>query len=109
MRPITQRMFHKPSRPQKSRVQKVGAIGSSDNKDIAFPPSRYTVKFSEKLAYNTVHNTARVSLVASLRRDRIKLIEKYDAWFCIPSTLKYASNVCFGLSNVHVQKFWSFH
>src|SRR5258708_39073500 len=95
------------SMPQKRRFKEIRRMsGAYNGSFFPSPPRRRgrrdAIKFGEKLRDNTVHYDSRVSVRATLWRDRIQLVEKDDAGTGVARALKYTADVGFGLAYVHV-------
>lgn len=101
-------------------VEQVWPIRRADHEDVAaaaaapVPVPRRggrggdAVEFGEELRDDPVHDPARVAVRAALGRDRVQLVEKDDAGAGVARTLEHATDVRFGLSDVHVQQFGTF-
>ena len=91
-------------------VEQIWSISCAYNENTtgALLAVAHAVQFSEQLADNAIHNAAAVALIASLRCDRVELVEKDHARFCVSSSLKDTPHVRFGLSNIHIQQLGTF-
>jgi hypothetical protein len=84
----------KSPRSQQGLIKQIGSVGST-NDENALSPITHTVKLSKQLADNTVHYTATIPLVATLRRNGVQFIEEHNARSGIASSLEHASYIGF--------------
>ena len=96
---------------QKSLVEQIWSVcGANDkNATTAVFAITHAIQLSKQLRYDTIHDSATVALVATLRCNRVQFVEENNARSCIPGTLEHSSHIGFRLTNVHVEQLWSLH
>jgi hypothetical protein len=93
---------------QQCRIQQIRPVGRSNDKHASgILSARHAVQLSQQLRHDTIHDTAAISLVASLGRHGIQLVEEDDAGARVAGALEDAPHVGFGLTNVHVEQLWA--
>ena len=98
-------MFIESSRSENRRIQKIWSISCSNNKNLIW--GSY-VHLHEQLSNNSIHNSMRISTISSFRNQSIKLVHENYARFTSNCSLKHLSHIFLTLTNIHVQKLWSF-
>jgi hypothetical protein len=87
-------------------IEQIGTISCADDED-AFAAIAHTVELGEQLRYNTVHDTAAITLVSTLRCHRVQFIEEHNARPSVTGSLEDTPDVGFRFTNVHVEQLWA--
>lgn len=93
------------ARTQEGLVEQIGSVGGTNDKDAAgIVTARHAVELGQQLRHNTVHDTATVALVATLRRHGIQFVKEDDAGAGVAGALEHAAHIGFRFTNVHVEQ-----
>lgn len=95
------------ARSHDTRIKQIGPVCCSDNKYPSHLGGH--VHLGQKLGDDAVHDLAGVRCAASLRHQRVKLVEEDDARPIFGCLLESLPDIFLALPDVHVQHFWTLH
>jgi hypothetical protein len=97
------------TRAEQRCIQQIGTIRRADDEyaTAAIIAIAHSIQLCEQLGHDTIHDTSTITLVTTLRRDGVELIEEDNAGPRVARPLEHTAHVRLRLSNVHVEQLWA--